>query len=64
MVAVLLPQAEEHRGLVFLLLLEEYMGAVLLDRALRSMAEHLKIIITVKCCLFLSNYHTQAQYWR
>ena len=63
MMAVLSPQAEEHRGLAFLLLLEEYMGAELLDRALLSMAEHLKII-TVKYCLLQSNYHTQVEYWR
>jgi hypothetical protein len=48
MVAVLSSQEEEHRGLEFLLLLEEYMGAELLDRALRSMAERLKMIRTVK----------------
>jgi hypothetical protein len=48
MVAVLSPQAEEHRELVFLLLLEEYMGAELLDRALLLMAERLKMIRTVK----------------
>jgi hypothetical protein len=51
MVAVLSPQVEEHKGLVFLLLREEYMGVELLDRALRLMAERLKMIRTVKHCL-------------
>jgi hypothetical protein len=40
------------------------MGAELLDRALRLMAERLKMLRTVKYCLLWSNCHTQVEYWR